>query len=82
MRTIRIKNSGLREWILLKRNCYADGLFSLVAKVKVILRAYSDAEKQEITIPKRNAGFRAKPKGLCIFMKSLNLMDLALDKKK
>jgi len=34
------------------------------------------------TIPKRNAEFRAKLKGLCIFMKSLNLMDLALDKKK
>jgi hypothetical protein len=34
------------------------------------------------TKPKRNADFRAKPKGLCIFMKSLNLMDLALDKKK
>jgi len=30
----------------------------------------------------RNADFRAKPKGLCIFMRLLNLMDLALDKKK
>lgn len=30
---------------------------------------------------KRNAGFGAKPKGLCIFIKSLNLKDLALDKK-
>ena len=30
---------------------------------------------------KRNANFRAKSKGLCIFMKSLYLMDLALDKK-
>ena len=39
-------------------------------------------EKQMVTKPKRNADFRAKPKGLCIFMKSLNLMDLALDKKK
>tara|TARA_R110000796_G_scaffold88850_1_gene191730 strand:- start:120 stop:275 length:156 start_codon:yes stop_codon:yes gene_type:complete len=34
------------------------------------------------TKPKRNAWFWAKLKGLCIFMKSLNLMDLALDKKK
>tara|TARA_A100000171_G_C2106164_1_gene132430 strand:- start:479 stop:604 length:126 start_codon:yes stop_codon:yes gene_type:complete len=34
------------------------------------------------TIPKRNADFGAKSKGLRIFMKSLNLMDLALDKKK
>ena len=34
------------------------------------------------TMPKRNADFRAKSKGLCIFIKSLNLMDLALDKKK
>ncbi len=34
------------------------------------------------TKPKCNAGFRAEPKGLCIFMKSLNLMDLALDKKR
>jgi len=33
------------------------------------------------TKPKRNADFRAKPKGLSTFMKSLNLMDLALDKK-
>jgi len=33
-------------------------------------------------MPKRNAGFRAKPKGLCIFMKPLNLMDLALEQKK
>ncbi len=31
---------------------------------------------------KRNAGLKAKPKGLRIFTKSLNLMDLALDKKK
>ena len=35
-----------------------------------------------LTKPIRNAGFRAKPKGLCIFIKSLNLMDLALNKKK
>jgi hypothetical protein len=35
-----------------------------------------------ITKPKRNADFRAKSKGLCIFIKSLNLMDLALDKKR
>ena len=33
-------------------------------------------------MPKRNAGFRAKSNGLCIFMKSLNLWDLALDKKR
>ncbi len=33
-------------------------------------------------MPKRNADFRAKPKGLFIFMKSLNLWDLTLDKKK
>ena len=30
---------------------------------------------------KRNAAFRAKPNGLCIFIRSLNLWDLALDKK-
>ena len=34
------------------------------------------------TKPKSNADFRAKPKGMCIFMKSLNLMDLALEQKK
>ena len=33
-------------------------------------------------MPKRNAGFEAKPKGLCIFIKPLNLWDLALDKKR
>ena len=32
-------------------------------------------------MPKRNADFRAKPKGLCIFIMSLNLMDLALKQK-
>ena len=35
-----------------------------------------------LTIPKRNANFRAKPKDLYIFMMSLNLMDLALEQKK
>ena len=32
-------------------------------------------------MPKRNTEFWAKSKGLCIFIKSLNLWDLALDKK-
>ncbi len=45
------------------------------------LKTYSDEKKRWVTKPKRNADFRAKPKGLCIFTKSLNLMDLALDKK-
>ena len=31
---------------------------------------------------KRNTGFWAKSKGLCIFMKSQNLWDFALDRKK
>ena len=39
-------------------------------------------KQRTLTKPKRNADFRVKPKGLCIFMKSLNLMDLALDKKR
>lgn len=34
-----------------------------------------------LTMPKRNADLWAKSKCLCIFTKSLNLMDLALDKK-
>jgi hypothetical protein len=33
-------------------------------------------------MPKRNADYRATPEGLCIFIKSLNLMDLALNKKR
>jgi|GEM_PF-2491472 len=33
-------------------------------------------------MPKRNADFRAKPKGMCIFIMPLNLMDLALELKK
>jgi len=33
-------------------------------------------------MPKRNAEFRAKSEVLCIFIMSLNLWDLALDKKK
>ncbi len=32
-------------------------------------------------MPKRNADLWAKSKSLCIFRMSLNLMDLALDKK-
>jgi len=32
-------------------------------------------------MPKRNADFRVEPKGLCMFTKSLNLMDLALTRK-
>ena len=36
-------------------------------------------KSQLVTKPKRNADFRAKSKGLCIFIKSLNLMDLALE---
>ena len=39
-------------------------------------------KKRVTTKPKRNADFRAKTKGLCKFMKSLNLWDLALDEKK
>jgi len=33
-------------------------------------------------MPKRNADFRVKPKGRLLFIKSLNLMNLASDKKK
>ncbi len=40
----------------------------------------SNSKKRTTTKPKRNTGFRAKSNGLCIFMMSLNLMDLALDK--
>ena len=43
--------------------------------------AYSDVSQLSTTIPKRNVDFRAKLKGLCIFIKSLNLMDLALEQK-
>ena len=39
-------------------------------------------KKRWVTQPKRNADFRAKPKGLCIFIMSLNLLDLALEQKK
>jgi hypothetical protein len=38
--------------------------------------------RKKRVVTKLNAGFRAKPKGLCIFKKSLNLMDLALEQKK
>lgn len=34
-----------------------------------------------LTKPKCNAEFRAKSKGLCAFMMSQNLIDLAMDKK-
>ncbi len=52
------------------------------SKENVVETTHSNGEKLRLTMPKRNADFRAKPKGLCIFMKSLNLWDLALDKKK
>ncbi len=48
------------------------------AKENASETVYSHGEKLSLTKPKRNADFRAKPKGLSIFMKSLNLMDLAL----
>ena len=32
-----------------------------------------------LTMAKRNVDFRAKSKGLCIFIMSLNLWDLALE---
>ncbi len=41
-----------------------------------------ERKKRLVTKPKRNADFRAKPKGLYISIKSLNLMDLALEEKK
>ena len=43
------------------------------------MKTECNAEKRVTTKPKRNADFRPKTKGLCIFMKSLNLMDLALE---
>ena len=39
-------------------------------------------KKLHTTQPKRNADFSPKSKGLFIYLMSLNLMDLALDKKK
>jgi hypothetical protein len=59
----------LRKWTLLKRNCFVR-IFN------------SDGKVHLLTKPKRNADFRAKPKGLYIFIMSLNLMDLALEQKK
>jgi len=46
------------------------------------LTEYAPGRKQQtLTKPKRNAEFRAESKGLCIFIMSLNLMDLALEMK-
>ncbi len=42
---------------------------------------FAQKEKHVATMPKRNAEFWAKSKGLRIFIKSLNLLDLALDMK-
>ncbi|ASV30438.1 hypothetical protein CJ263_09555 [Maribacter cobaltidurans] len=72
---------------------YANRLHSDVAVVQMnftraekqsngIISAYSNVSLQITTKPKRNADFRAKRNGLYIFMKSLNLMALTLDKKK
>ena len=41
----------------------------------------SNGIKRFTTKPKRNADFRVLSRGLFIFIMSLNLMDLALDKK-
>ena len=69
---------------------YADGLSSLFAEIttnqNVIVtqakRAKQNAKSLMTTKPIRNADFWAKTNGLRIFMKSQNLWDFALDKKK
>jgi hypothetical protein len=59
-----------------------DLLCGLKNEKNAIESMHSAGEKLSLTMPKRNADFRAKPKGLCIFMNSLNLMDLALEQQK
>ncbi len=59
----------LRKW---KRGIPIKTQYNVLTRVK----------PQQLTMPKRNAGFWAKSIGLCIFIKSLNLMDLAYNKKK
>ena len=47
-----------------------------------MFRAYSGASAQKITMPIINADFWHLRQGLCIFIMSLNLWDLALHRKK
>lgn len=72
----------LRKWTLLERNCYEWTYNSDRIQKNASGNGILERKKRVVTMPKRNADFRANPKGLCIFIKSLNLMDLALDKKK
>ncbi|KGK29466.1 hypothetical protein EL45_15290 [Cellulophaga sp. E6(2014)] len=58
-------NQSLRKWTLIKKKTEGNVL--------------TLGEPQQLTMPKRNAEFWAKSKCLCIFTKSLNLMDLALE---
>ena len=81
--------ASLRKWTLLRRNCYVDGLSSLFmntinqnAVITQTKRAKQNAKSLMTTKPIRNADFWAKTNGLCIFMRSQNLWDFALDKKK
>lgn len=48
----------------------------------VKIRAYSCVSQLVVTMPIRNADFWAKTNGLRIFMRSQNLWDFALDRKK
>jgi hypothetical protein len=64
--------ASLLRWTSLGRNNKGNGIF----------RAYSNVSPQYVTTPIRNADFWAKTNGLCIFMRSQNLWDFALDKKK
>ena len=45
------------------------------------MKTECNAEKRVTTKPKRNTDFRYKRQGLCIFIMSPNLMDLALEQK-
>ncbi len=64
MRAIRIKNclenSESHKWTLLKRNCFADGLFSQFADVRVNpMEKLTRTKKNCVIKSKRNAEFRA-----------------------
>ncbi|WP_058102655.1 hypothetical protein [Maribacter dokdonensis] len=80
---MKLKKDGLLILVALMDLTQTQSLrMDFLIELNKIIKLTRMQEKQLVTMPKRNTGFWAKPKGLCIFIMSLNLWDLALDKKK
>ncbi len=72
----RTEIASFRRWTSLKRNCYV-GPYSDRENKNEKLRAYSCVSPQKITKSIINADLWLLRQGLCIFIRSQNLMDFA-----